>query len=153
MSPTQRKFPVVGAVVAVAVGGVSPGLAQGSAQPCALLTPEQVGGALGTSVSAGQPIGTTGCQWSPPNQSGTIVTISLWDGQKFAAAKAALPSVTKEPVSGLGDDAFFATFGNLTSLSVKKGAVDIVFHLYGIPDKARQETIEKTLAAEALAKI
>jgi hypothetical protein len=151
MPSTQKLYSVAGAALALAVCGAQPAAAQGSIQPCALLTQAQVSAALGVGVDAGQAIGTTGCQWSPPKQPGVIVTVSLWDGTKFAAGKAATPSIPKEPVTGLGDDAYFAIVGHLTSLSVKKGAVNVVFHVYGVPDQASQESIEKSLASEALA--
>ena len=67
--------------------------------------------------------------------------------------KAPLPNVTKTPVRGVGDDALYSTIGQFTTLSVKKGGAVFLVKAYGVPDQAKQEAIEKTLATDVIAKL
>ena len=118
--------------------------------PCALLTPAQVSGVVGITVPAGQPISTTGCSWSA---TGIMTTLVLHDGAAFATMKTPLPNITRTPVTGLGDDAFYSTVGTLTTLTVKKGAVAFVVRLYGVKDMNTQTAMEKSLALDVLANL
>lgn len=129
--------------------------AQAPKPPCTLLTPSQVAGALGVKdVVAGAPIGKTGCQWVSQDQAlHAFVTLSFWDPAGFSGMKAPLPHVTKSPAPGIGDDAVYSTIGPFTTLSVKKGGAVFVVKAYGVPDQARQEAIEKTLAGDVIAKL
>ena len=80
----------------------------------------------------------------------------MWDASKWDPMKtASLPGVTKSPVSGLGDDAFSATMGTnkqFAVLNVKKGATVYVFKVYGVDSPSDQLSIEKTLAADVVAR-
>jgi hypothetical protein len=131
------------------------GHAQAPSDPCTLLTQAQVSAVLGVTVGPGQPIATTGCEWSAqqPSSSNARVTVSFWGGEAFAGMKTPLPRVTKTPVSGVGDDAVYATVGSLTTLSVKKGKVAFVVRIYGVPGQDKQMAIEKSLALDILAKL
>jgi hypothetical protein len=139
--------------VAAAALGLSAADAQAGPAPCSLLTSAQVTAAVGVSVSAAQPIATTGCSWSAPHM---IITLSLWDGSGWEGMKAPLPGVTKTPVSGLGDDAIFSTLGSAAkqyvTLSVKKGGTAYLFKVYG-PTVTEQMSIEKALAGNVLANL
>ena len=128
--------------------------AAAQATPCSLLTSPQVTAAVGVSVGAAQPIANTGCQWSGPHM---IVTVSLWDGNKWEKMKAPMPGMERTPVSGLGDDAFYTTIGpasgkQFVTLSVKKGSTAYLIKVYG-PSVAEQMSMEKTLAGNVLAKL
>lgn len=85
-----------------------------------------------------------------------IVTVSLWDGNKWDQMKTPLRGMSRTPVSGLGDDAFYTTMGTspkqLATLSVKKGSTAYLIKVYG-PSVTDQMSMEKTLAANVLAKL
>jgi hypothetical protein len=125
-----------------------------AAEPCKLLTPTQIGGALGATFGTGQPIGTTGCSWTSEKPH-IIVTVSLWPTTEWDRMKAGggVPDTTTTPVSGLGDDAFYATIAQYTVLYVKKGKTVYLFKVYGVKDPAKQMSAEKTLALDALAQL
>lgn len=146
MQSKHRMVLVVGMVCAVVAGNTSPAHATMAPAPCALLTPDEVSAALGAKVGAPQPIATTGCQWVVPNPH-MFVTVSIWPPDGFEQMKAPFPNTTKSAVSGIGDDAISATMAGFTSLSVKKGNTVFIVKVYGVPDQAKQATIEKTLAA------
>lgn len=131
-----------------------PAYAQSDHNACALVTQEQVSSAAGAAVGAGQPIGTTGCQWStdPTAKSGRVmVTLSIL-GEKWFTKDSSTPGIKKKPVSGIADDAYFATLGDLTSLFVKKGRSTLQVRVYGLQDTAKQEVIETSVAKDALAR-
>jgi hypothetical protein len=64
-----------------------------------------------------------------------------------------IPGTTSTPVAGLGDDAFYTTIAQYTVLYVKKGQIVYLFKVYGVQDKEKQMSVEKTLAQNALAKL
>ena len=131
-----------------------PGASEAATEPCKLLTPAEIGGALGATFGAGEPIGTTGCSWSSATPH-MIVTVSLWPPAEWDRMKAGgtLPGTTTTPVSGLGDDAFYATIAQYVVLYVKKGQTVYLFKVYGVKDQAKQMSVEKTLAGDALKRI
>lgn len=144
---------LVGAVAAVALT-VHAAAAQAPKPPCTLLTPDQVAGALGVKVvGAGSPIGKTGCSWQAQGGARGVVTLSFWDPAGFASMKTPLPNVTKTPAPGIGDDALYSTIGQFTTLSVKSHGAVFLVKVYGVPDRAKQEGIEKTLAGDVIAKL
>jgi hypothetical protein len=127
--------------------------AQSGHDACALVTQAQVTSAVGATVGAGQPINNTGCQWStdPAGTTGHVmITLSIW-GEKWFSKKPT-PGIPMKPVSGIGDDAYFATLGDLTSLFVKKGKSTLQLRVYGLHDTAKQELIERSVARDALAR-
>lgn len=157
MSSKHAMVLVVGVVCTLAVMAMAarPASAQSARDPCALVSPAQVTSAAGAKVATGQPIGTTGCSWSstddPKTKAGRVmITLSIWAEKWFS--KKSTPGVTMKPVSGIGDDAYFATLGDLTSLFVKKGTSTLQIRVYGLHDTARQEEIERSIAKAALAK-
>jgi hypothetical protein len=144
----------IACICAAAALGSTTAAAQSAPAPCSLLTAAQVGAAVGVSVGAAQPIGTTGCSWSAPHM---IVTVSLWDGNKWDQMKAPFPGTSRSPVSGLGDDAFYSTIGpasgkQFATLSIKKGGTAYLIKVYG-PSVADQMSMEKALAGNVLAKL
>ncbi len=139
----------IGLTCAVAVL-VVPAVSGAAPQPCSLLTPAQIGAALGASFGAAEPIGTTGCSWSAASPH-LIVTVSHWPPTEWNRMKTSpLYGTTITPTSGLGDDAFYATIAQYTVLYVKKGNDVWLFKVYGVTDKSKQMSVEKTLAQDAL---
>src|ERR1700729_739439 len=128
--------------------------AAAQAAPCSLLTSAQVTAAVGVSVGEAQPIANTGCSWSAPHM---IVTVSLWDENKWDQMKTPVPGMSRTPISGLGDDAFYTTLGpasgkQIATLSVKKGSTAYLIKVYG-PSVTDQMSMEKTLAGSVLTKL
>lgn len=99
------------------------------------------------SVGAGEnilPNGTAMCGWEVPGQKGmdrkgVVLNICVQSGsrtpvQRFNTAKTPIRGITKEPVTGVGDDAVFATtpgFG--TVLIFRKGDAAFALRAYGFP--------------------
>jgi hypothetical protein len=153
MKSNRSRHFMIACICASAVLGSKTAAAQ-SAAPCSLLTAAQVTAAVGVSVGAGQPIATTGCSWSGPHM---IVTLSLWDGNKWDKMKTPMPGMSRTPISGLGDDAFLTTLGSASgnqfaTLSVKKGSTAYLLKVYG-GNVTDQMAMEKTLAGEVLANL
>ena len=133
-----------------------------SGDACSLLTQEQVTKALAASVAAGAPIsGPASCQWMSKGKWATLTITQPLGGKspvdRFNAAKAqTLPGIMTEPVSGLGDDAFYVYFAGKArsglGLTVKKGSAVFEVRVYGFElDQAKP--IARTLATQAAAKI
>src|SRR5262249_1248273 len=127
--------------------------------PCALLTTAQVSDALGVTVADGTHLATSSCQWTPAGvsaaQSKKFITLTVQDKRAFDYAKTPVPSasITKTPVTGIGDDAVFGTtkgFG--TVLTVKKGDVTFAVRVQGLPEDQTQAK-EKALALLILHKL
>lgn len=124
-----------------------------AAEPCKLVTTAQVSAALSANVGPGTPIGTTGCEWATSGATKVRATITVWDAANWALSKSPVPNVTKTPAPGIGDDAFYTVVQTASSLSVKKGKSYIVVHAYGVGDLAKQQSVEMTLATEALSNL
>ena len=121
--------------------------------PCDLLTQSQVSSVVGTGVSAGAPIASTGCSWHATGKTKVMVTVSMQNEKMFAGAKAgAAPNMTKTPVSGIGDEAIFTGVENFCSLWVRKGARFLLVRIYGLPLGEAQAKL-KTLATNAVSKL
>ena len=152
-SSYSRHF-ITACICATAALGSKTAAAQSGPAPCSLLTSPQISAAVGVSVGAAQPIANTGCSWSAPHM---IVTVSLWDGNKWDQMKAPFPGASRSAVSGLGDDAFYTTLGSgsgkqIATLTVKKGSTAYLIKVYG-PDVTQQMSMEKTLAGNVMAKL
>jgi hypothetical protein len=154
------------ALLACAIFGAHPAFATPPTDACSLLTPAQVSAVLGVSVGAGEkilPTTTAMCGWEVPGDKGigrkrVVLNIYTQMGsrtptQRFNTAKTPIQGITKVPVSGVGDDAIFATtpgFG--TGLIFRKGDAAFDLRVYGFP-LDQIETKEKTLALDVLAKL
>lgn len=141
--------------VVAAVGIASPrGMAATPTDACPLLTPQQVGDAVGAKMGEGvyvTPEFKKTCTWTAP---GIIVTLYLESTAMFQAGKgAALPSKVT-PVSGLGDDAYYLIVGDMASLFVKNGSAAFKVTVYSskLPLEKRQK-MEETLARQVLTKL
>jgi hypothetical protein len=133
-----------------------------SGAACTLLTQDQVNAALGASVGAGTPIsGPASCQWAGQGKRATLTITQPVGGQSavdgFNAGKAGtLPGITKEPVSGVGDDAYFVYLTTMTraglGLMVRKGRSAFEVRVYGFDiDKAKP--VAKSLAQNVAGKL
>jgi hypothetical protein len=129
---------------------------------CSLLTQTQVSGALGTPVDPGKPIsGPTSCQWFGKGKFATLTITQPLAGKsavdRFNAAKAStLPGITKEPVKGVGDEAFYIGYAQATraglGLSVRKGSSAFEIRVYGF-DVDKAKPVAKTLAETVAGKM
>jgi len=134
-----------------------------SAEPtdaCALLTQTRLSSVAGVSMGAGSPIARPGaCQWAGKGKIVTL-TITQTKGGKTPVAqfnegkKSTLPGIAVEPVSGVGDDAFYVSYGGNSStgmgLVVKKGSSSFEIRVYGFADQSK--SVAKTLALDVVPK-
>ncbi len=146
---------LLGSLIAVGLFVTAPGGAgaQAPKPPCTLLTAAQVGAQVGATMGAGEATGSAGCQWIATAQVGSAiprVTLVFYGADAWSGMTANFPRVTKKTVSGLGDAAVYATTGNLTTLSVKRGTTVFVVRLYGVDGQDKQMSIEKALAMAVL---
>jgi hypothetical protein len=163
----RSKTSLAAVIVAVFIGGAATTPSAGAAPPadaCLLLTQTQMSAALAVSMAAGShttPEYLKTCTWAPsggPTQSLKFVTLDLRPAEGFEDAKKMLEqmkpkNVTMTAVSGIGDDAYYTTFGGtITNLMVKKGNISFKLAMYGVasPDKAM--AMEKVLATQILSK-
>jgi hypothetical protein len=122
-------------------------------EACTLITQTQVSAALEVSVNAGTPFGSPStCQWTGKGKTATLTITQPLAGKsavdRFNAGKTStLPGIIKEPVSGVGDEAFYIYFGNTTramGLVVKKGSSAFEIRVYGF-DVDKAKSVAKTL--------
>lgn len=151
---------------AFAMGGSRNAYAAPPTDACSLLTQAQVRAVLGVDVGAGEkilPNSSTMCGWEVPGEKSldrkrvvlsTYTQIgSMTPVQRFNMAKTPVKGIPKEPATGVGDDAIFATtpgFG--TGLIFRKGNAAFGLRVYGFPlDQLKAK--EKALALDVLAKL
>ena len=127
-----------------------------AADACSLFTASQVSRVMGVVVKDGQhPISSSLllCAWSPPGApqtDGKKLTVSLMTERAFEVGKTAAQAVAKMPLSGVGDDAYYAATGGLgTGLCVKTGGTYVRIQIAGFPAE-RQMELEKALARQML---
>jgi hypothetical protein len=128
---------------------------------CAALTQAQIASATGATVGAGSPIGMpTSCQWAGQGKIVTLVIRRPLAGKspvdQFNDGKTrTLPGITTEPVSGVGDDAFYIGYAGANraglGLVVKKGSSAFEVRVYGF-DLNQAKVVAKTLAQDAATK-
>jgi hypothetical protein len=160
------------AIIAALVALLNVGAANAAtpADACALLTAQQVSSALGAVVGPGQPTmpnSTISCSWSEqgvPAAGARNVSVLLMTVKSFESSKTPLQGLTKTPVSGLGDDAFFTERpATVTSLSVKKGDAYFQIKTRSNPDwfktgktpesEKKDQDVDRALALEILKKL
>jgi hypothetical protein len=125
---------------------------------CALLTPAQVGAALGVAVGAGSYVTPTfkkTCTWTATMSGGGYVTLLLQDvsgsegGKRLAQVGAKNISLTS--ISGVGDDAYYLAVGDQVGLLVKKSNAAFKVAVYAHIPIESKEAKEKALALNVLA--
>ena len=125
---------------------------------CALLTQAEVNSVMGLTLQAGAQQGTPlNCAWTEangPKSTHKRIDLTLQDAQGFAIGKTPVPKMTKTPVSGIGDDAYYAEGFGMTTLSAKKGSAAFVIIVRGEGLSTDQKkALEKLLAQDALARL
>jgi hypothetical protein len=128
---------------------------------CQMLTSSQISKATGATIGAGSPIAApTSCQWSGQGKTVTLTINQLRNGKspvdQFNTGKTStLAAVAVEPVSGVGDDAYYVYLAGAArsgcGLVVKKGTLVFEIRLYGF-ELAQAKTVLKTLAVDAAGK-
>ena len=131
-------------------------------EACALITQAQVSAALEIPVDAGTPIGRpTSCQWIGKGRFTTLTIIQPRGGKSpidsFNAGKAStMPGIITEPVSGVGDEAYYVYFNTKErsglGLVVKKGSSAFEIRVYGF-DLDKAKSVAKTLCQTVAGKI
>jgi len=121
-------------------------LAVGAAEPCKLLTVQEIAQVLGNSVSP-MPLGASGCMWKGSPQ---YVSITLRDASAWARITMPGPGITKTDVSGIGDAAQFSGMQSIWTLSVKQGNNVVVLTVYGAKGPDQQRSSEESLGRLAL---
>jgi hypothetical protein len=162
---------IVGSVFLLSNGNSPPAHAVPPAPPtdaCSLLTEAQVSAVLGVSAGTGQrvmPNSPAVCGWEVPGETSldrkrVVLSIytqmgSLTPVDRFNNAKRpiAAKNITKEPVSGVGDDAVSVTTSGFgTGLIFRKGSSAFDVRVYGFPlDQIKAK--EKTLALDIITKL
>lgn len=139
--------------------------AHAATDACSLLTQSQVNAALGFDTISGEHVVANPaiCQWAAPGKKGPHdkkVTLSLYvqmgshtPVDRFNIAKTPVGTIPKTPVSGIGDEAFYATTPGLgTALIVRKGSQAFDLRVSGFSDEEVKDK-EKSLAADVLGKL
>lgn len=130
---------------------------------CTLLTPAQVGAAVGVPVGDGQHVTATSlktCTWTPTGGSEVkVVTLflqpaSAYDGGKQMANQvvAQVKGSAMTPAS-VGDDGYFFVTADQVGLLVKKGANSFKVTVYAKLPVDKKEAMELTLAKAVASKI
>ena len=131
-------------------------------EACALISQSQVSTALEVPVNPGTPIAKpSSCQWAGKGRIATLTITQPLAGKspldRFNAGKAStMPGIIVEPVSGVGDDAYYVYFNTKErsglGLVVKKGSSAFEIRVYGFElDKAK--SVAKTLCQTVAGKL
>jgi hypothetical protein len=147
------------AITALAVAALSPPAFAAPNDACSLLTPAEVGAALGTAAEAGQPVTPTDhkvCTWKAADGKSWATLMlqpaSAYDGGMRLAAYSG-GKLAPEQVAGLGEGAYFLPVGDQVGLMVKKGAVSFKVAVYQHGPVGPKETAEKALAGKVVARL
>ena len=147
----------------LACAAAMPSTALADTDACTVLTPDQVGAAVGVPVGAGKHVTPTfvrTCTWTASGSSDVkfvtlyMQTAAAYDGGKQMASQMALAGkgAAVKPAS-VGDDGYYFVTGNQVGLLVKKGSASFKVAVYAKLPVDRKEAMELTLAREALAKL
>jgi hypothetical protein len=160
---TSISFTSVACCLALFAAAVQSANAAPPSDACSLLTEAQVSDILGIAVVAGQhlpPNNSSICAWGQQGPGGKRVVVSIYTQMgsrtptdRFNTAKTTVESITKTPVSGVGDDAVSVTTPGVgTGLIFRKGPSAFDVRIYGFPlDEIKAR--EKTLALDLIAKL
>lgn len=145
----------IGWIIAATLLLVPPAAALAAGDACTLITDAQVSSTLGAPTDPGARIGNlaTSCQWIGKGKYATLTANNTIAGktalERFEPGKRGLPGITVEPVSGVGDDAYYVYFSGTSraglGLVVKKGNSAFEVRVYGFEiDKGKP--VAKALA-------
>ena len=159
----MRKSRLAAVCAASLCAAAVPSAAHADTDACTLLTPAQVGAAVGVSVSAGEHVTPTfvrTCTWSPSGSSPVkavtlnLQTAAVYDGGKRTANQmAAMGKGGAVKAASVGEDAYYFVAGDQVGLLVKKGGTSFKVAVYAKLPVAKKEAIELTLAKQVLAKL
>jgi hypothetical protein len=122
-----------------------------AADPCTLITADQVGTAVGVKMDLGKPIGTKTCSFA--STAGKTINVTVIEEDSFTRGKGGtLPGLKVTMASGIGDEAYYTDYGKLITLAVRKGKSAFLLRVYGIPTP-QQESKEKAIALAVLPKL
>ncbi|MGA8005064.1 MAG: hypothetical protein WCA17_03105 [Burkholderiales bacterium] len=140
-----------------------PSAARADTDACTILTPAQVGAAVGVAVSHGEHVTPTfvkTCTWTATGGSKVkyvtlyLQTAAAYDGGKgMASQMAAAGRHAAVKSASVGDDGYYFVVGDQVGLLVKKGSVSFKVAVYARLPVATKEAMELALAKEALAKL
>jgi len=149
---------ILAPILALAATALSSPVSAAENDACTLLTPAEVGVALGTTAGAGEPIMPTDhkvCTWKAADGR-SWVTLMLQTPAAFDSGKS-LASISKTvvitPEKGLGDDAYYLAMGDQVGLVVKKGGLAFKVAVYQHGPLAPKQTAERTLAGKIVPKL
>jgi hypothetical protein len=120
-----------------------------AAEPCSLLTLQEIVQVLGNPVTA-NPLGTTGCMWKGTPQ---YVSVVVRPASSWSRIILPVQGVTKTDVGGIGDAASLSGMQNIWTLSVKQGSNVLVITVYNTKPPDQQKTSEQSLAKLALKRL
>lgn len=156
-------LPTTSLIALITIADVHMAGAAPPADACTLLSAAQVSAVLGATVGAGKPFSAAGmssCLWVGPASSANVILTAAdtYNSSKrieeqVAAEKDPDAPLSITPISGLGDEAYYAWMGTHGKLHGRKGNSGVMIEISGDvpPEKAR--AMEKTLAAEILSKL
>jgi hypothetical protein len=148
MSSNQSRAAIVAIACALVTSSAHNAVARSAPiDPCTLLTAAQVKAVLGVEIAVGPPPGKSSCMWKSTGTKVQMVTVSLQPSTaSWEHLKTVLPGVPANPVSGVGDDAFYQILGTFAPLAVKKGGTIFIVKTYGVATVDKQVEYEKALA-------
>ena len=152
MSSKQSRSAIVAIACALVASSAHNAVAQSaSIDPCTLLTADQVKAVLGVEIVAGPPPGKSSCMWKSTGTKVQMVTVSLQpSGTSWEHLKGVWSTGPTKPLSGVGDDAFYAIVGTFAPLAVKKGGAIFIVKIYGVAATDKQVEYEKALALDVV---
>ena len=140
-----------------------PSVASADTDACKLLTPAQVGKAVGVAVAAGKHVTPTfvkTCTWAASGSAQVkyvtlyLQTAASYDGGKrMAAQMAALGKGAAVKAAHVGEDSYFFIAGSQVGLLVKKGSVSFKVAVYATLPVGKKEAMEVILAKETLQRL
>ena len=152
------------AVLFSLLAAAMPSAARADTDACTLLTPAQVGAAVGVPVGKGEHVTPTfvkTCTWTPSGKSNVravtlnVQTAASYDGGKQMAHQMAATSKGKGAVksASVGEDGYYFIAGDQVGLLVKKGGVSFKMTVYAKLPVDKKEAMELILAKQVLAKL
>jgi hypothetical protein len=153
----------VSAVITVVAMVCARDVAAAEPPACSLLTQAKVAEVLGVPVGAGAPIMPSQpaqCAWAPQGDRTKRALLDILTPlgsrtpvDRFNTGKTPVNGITKTPVTGIGDEAYYTSTPGLgTALSVRKGTSAFLIRVSGFPEDAAK-AFEKTLALNVLTKL
>lgn len=124
---------------------------------CSLVTQAEVSSALGSPVQAGtyvMPTFKNTCTWKYGTNTESV-TLNIMSQTMFDAShKNSMGLLEVEPVSGVGDEAYYVTQGGMTKTLARKGSAGIKVQIYSKSlGKDQVEAKEKAIAAIAVSRM